>query len=155
MSLTDISPSVLREVLRLHEKKEKLQDEIKEIDARIDKIGAESGAVSSAPAKRRGRPRKASRKRAGKRAGKRAVKQAASAAPRKAVKRGRSAGRSGTLKDKVIDVLQSAGAQGMKVSDLARAVKSKPQNLFVWFNSTGKKLREVQKIGPGHYRWKS
>ncbi|MEX1118893.1 MAG: hypothetical protein WEB60_08880 [Terrimicrobiaceae bacterium] len=48
--------------------------------------------------------------------------------------------------------LNEAGASGVAVRDLAKKFKIKPQNIHVWFSSTGRKIAEIERLGEGRYR---
>lgn len=69
-----------------------------------------------------------------------------------AAKRGRRSGRRGALKDLILDLLQEAGEAGLAVKDVAARLGLNPANVHVWFSTTGKKLKEVEKAGRGMYR---
>jgi hypothetical protein len=59
----------------------------------------------------------------------------------------------GQLKESVLALVKAAGSSGITVADLAAKLGAKPKNLFVWFHSTGKRVTELQKVGPGRYAW--
>lgn len=59
----------------------------------------------------------------------------------------------GALKAAIIALLQGAGASGLTVKDIAAQLKVKPGNVHVWFSSTGKKIVEINKVGPGKHAW--
>lgn len=67
----------------------------------------------------------------------------------------RGAGRAkrGSVKESVIEQLKGAGKEGVSVTDLAAALNTKPQNLYTWFNQTGKKISQIKKVGRGSYRY--
>lgn len=159
MTLANITPSEIKEAVRLLEKKQKLQSELQEVDSQLAKLG---GGASSAPAPRRA-PKSRRKARGGKRKAKAASAPAATpsairkpAAAKKPAKRGKGGkrGRTGALKEKVIGALKAAGAKGITVKELSGQLGVKPQNLFVWFNATGKKDPNVVKLRPGAYRYK-
>ena len=58
----------------------------------------------------------------------------------------------GGLGAKVLKALESAGDAGVKVTELANALKVKAGNLHVWFATTGKKNPAIKKAGKGHYK---
>jgi len=58
-------------------------------------------------------------------------------------------GRSGGLKGKILALLDAAGADGLRVKDIAEKLKTKPPRISVWFSTTGKQL--TTKIEPGRY----
>ncbi len=61
----------------------------------------------------------------------------------------------GRLSDAVHAALQAAGKDGALIRDMAKTIGVNPRNLFVWFATTGKKFKSIQKIGPGFYRMQS
>lgn len=80
---------------------------------------------------------------------------AAPAAPKaKPAKAGRKPARRqrGYLSVAVQAALKAAGKDGIGVRDLAKSLGLDPRNLFVWFSTTGKKLKAIKKVSPGHYR---
>ena len=56
-----------------------------------------------------------------------------------------------STKDRVIAVLQSAGKDGMSVADVAEKLGVKKNTLNVWFYTTGKKVKEIKKVGRGRF----
>ena len=58
----------------------------------------------------------------------------------------------GELKEKIISALRAAGKAGLTVGDLSKKLRVKRANLYVWFNGTGRNVREIKKIGPATYR---
>jgi hypothetical protein len=69
-------------------------------------------------------------------------------------KKTRKRGKPGKTGAKVLQALTAAGAKGIRVVDLSKKLKIKPANLYVWFQTTGKKVKEIQKTAPGHYVYK-
>jgi hypothetical protein len=61
-------------------------------------------------------------------------------------------GQRGLLKQKITAALESAGALGVKVKDLAAALDTKPVNIHSWFHSALKRDKSITKITGGHYR---
>lgn len=61
-------------------------------------------------------------------------------------------GKRGELAARIMEQLQSAGKTGIKVRDVAERIGVNPKNLFIWFATTGKKNKAIQKIGQGEYR---
>ncbi len=51
--------------------------------------------------------------------------------------------------------LAAAGAAGVRVKDLAVAMKTKPVNIYSWFHANLKRIPSIQKLTGGHYRLKS
>lgn len=127
MDISHINSSVLRKLLSLSEKKDILLEKIKEIEQEI--VTATLGRSPASASK---------------------TTPAAPKAPRK-TRRGRS-GRRGALKDRILTILTAAGESGARVRDIAAQLKIAPQNIHVWFSSTGKKLGIVEKIEAGRYK---
>jgi len=63
-----------------------------------------------------------------------------------------SSGKRGAIKGFILDTLQAAGEAGVAVKDLASKLGVKPGNIHVWFATTGKTIKEIQKVGPGIFR---
>lgn len=60
--------------------------------------------------------------------------------------------RRGALKEKIMAALETAGAAGVRVKDLAAELATKPVNIHSWFHSTSKRNPAIRKISGGHYR---
>ena len=59
----------------------------------------------------------------------------------------------GALKDTVIALLKEAGAAGLSVKDLSAKTGVKGANIHAWFFTTGKKIKEIQKVGKSTHAW--
>ena len=59
----------------------------------------------------------------------------------------------GMLKDSVISELKAAGSQGITVESLAKKLNRDTKNLHSWFNITGKKIKNIRRIGRGLFHW--
>ncbi len=59
----------------------------------------------------------------------------------------------GALKAAIIELLKGAGSAGLTVKEIAARLKAKPGNIHVWFSSTGKRVKEINKVGTGQYAW--
>jgi hypothetical protein len=58
----------------------------------------------------------------------------------------------GELQEKIFNSLKEAGAEGITVRDLADKLQVKKyKNLFIWFATTGKKHKNIKKIGTARY----
>ena len=68
----------------------------------------------------------------------------------RAPRRGR---RRAKLKDKILKALQVAGESGKSVKELAEELKANPGSVSVWFYTTGKKIKGLNKIGPARYSY--
>ena len=58
----------------------------------------------------------------------------------------------GTYREYIMAALQAAGSVGVRVKDLALAMKTKPVNIHSWFHSNLKRIPSIVKIRGGHYR---
>ncbi|MHB8523164.1 MAG: hypothetical protein ACYDH9_20760 [Limisphaerales bacterium] len=69
----------------------------------------------------------------------------------------KATGRSGKgeLKARIIEQIKAAGKQGISIKELVPLLKSKYANVIVWFQTTGKKVKEIKKMAPGRYAWRS
>jgi hypothetical protein len=63
---------------------------------------------------------------------------------------GRSA--RGALKLLILRALTAAGSAGVRVKDLAATLGVKSVNIHSWFQTSGKKIGEIKKIGEARYR---
>lgn len=69
-------------------------------------------------------------------------------------KRGPHRGRRRTgLKDGILKSLQAAGKEGVTVKELATSLKAKPASVSVWFYTTGKKIKGIQKVARAKYAY--
>lgn len=133
MSL-NISTASLRALISLTEKKEKLTKELSSIEGQISAVfgGAAFTASKSAVRKIRGggdvgngRPKRLGKKR----------------------------GKHGKTKGLILEALKAAGSAGISVKELSAKLGLKNSNVHVWFSTTGKTLKEIQKTGKGTYRF--
>ena len=127
----------LREMLALEEKRTVLQGQLNAIDQRMSALKSSifSGGQLSSPSmaspagRTRGRPP--------------GSKNASKDASR------------GTHREYIMAALEAAGSAGVRVKDLAIAMKTKPVNIHSWFHSNLKRTPSIQKVTGGHYRLKS
>ena len=124
MNLASISAADFVKIARLLKAKEALLAKVADIDAEL--AAFESGAAIDA---RRGRPAKVA------------------GAP----KAGRA--KRGALKDTIISMLKDAGKAGLSVKDIAARTGIKGANIHAWFFTTGKKIKEIQKVGKSTHAW--
>lgn len=124
MSL-NLSSASLRELVTLTEKREKLTNELSAIEAQI---AAAIGGTSP--------------------------KNGRKVESKRAVKAQKKRGKRGAVKELVLAALKEAGEAGIAVKHLAAKLAIKPQNLHVWFHTTGKKSGLVEAAGKGVYRLK-
>lgn len=76
--------------------------------------------------------------------------------PAKASKPGRKPGKRGKrgkLKDSVLAILQESGKGGITVKEIAAKVNREPANIYTWFFNTGKKIKQVKKVGEAKWAW--
>ena len=129
MSLSTLSSAQLARLIGLVKEKEALQ-------AKLDSIDAELTALESGKAAPKKRGRKPGRPPG---SGAKAV--------------GRAGRKSKRLKEPLLKALAAAGSSGIKVKDLAVALKVKPGNIFSWFYTTGKKIKGIKKVGEAKYAY--
>ncbi len=125
MDISKLSSAQLARAIRLVKEKETLQ-------AKLDRVVSELGTLEGGTPTRRGPGR-----------------------PPKSVGRppGRKARRGKRLKDTLLKTLKSAGSEGITVKDLAAKLKVKPNNVFSWFYTTGKKVSGIKKVGEARYAY--
>lgn len=168
MDTAHINTATLRDLLKLTEKRDALLGELKQIEAAISRTA--SGRAAAPAAATDASPTAPKVKRKTRRRRKNAAAPKVAAAPtdpkaakavkapkaKKAVKAStrKSSGKRGALKSRILSALSEAGAKGITVKDLSKDLGVKSQNIHVWFSSTGKKMKEIHKIGPGVYRLK-
>ena len=149
MSLNKITSSELRTLIPIVERKERLQEELAEIESKL------STYLSPEPV-RRGLRRRL------KPGGIRVRKPSKERVPEPKVQKGKltsapfsrglkSGRKRGSLKDLILVALKKAGPQGLGVKELAAALSAKSNRLHVWFSTTGKNVEGLTKVGPG--RW--
>jgi hypothetical protein len=129
MKLSELTSSQLGELSRLIAQREKVEAQLRQIEDKLERFGG--GAVAAV---RRGRPAK----------GAKPAKAAGRRGPRKGSKPGR-------LKETLLAALHGAGAAGASVQDLSKKLKIKPNNLYSWFYTTGKKVAGLKRIASGNY----
>lgn len=127
MDLSHITSQSLRRILTLTERKDELVKLVAELETEISKV---LSGVAAPIVK---------------------VTKAPKAAPVRKSRKPRSSGKvkAGGLKGKILSVLESAGAEGLKIKEIAAKVGAPAANVSVWFSTTGKKL--TQKLEPGRY----
>jgi G:T/U-mismatch repair DNA glycosylase len=126
--LRDIPSAALKELVKLSERKEALMARIQEIDREMlrvqNKFGIPSKDEQSAAVTVSGTSRQSGRQRA----------------------------QRGALKEKIVATLRERGAKGATVGELSQKLRVPSANLYVRFNSTGKNVRGLKKIGAAKYR---
>lgn len=76
--------------------------------------------------------------------------------PAKAQKKTKGAGKRGKrgqLKDSILAILQESGKGGITVKEIAAKVNREPANIHTWFFNTGKKTKQVKKVGEAKWAW--
>ncbi len=183
MNLTQLTSTQFKQIVSFLEKKEALQARVNEIDQELSAFdgGEAKPAPVPAPAAAAGRgkykrsPAARARMAAGQKARWARKNGGVSAGPvnepslapystvtakpgRKArvkVAKAGEASRSkrGAVKEAIIAVVQAAGKAGISVKDVATRLGVKYGNVSVWFGSTGKKVKEIKRVGRGTYAW--
>ena len=129
--LRNIPSSVLKQLVKLSERREGLMSQIQQVDREIVRLESRFGV----PAVDEGRA---------------SVTISTKGAPR-ARKTGRRM-RRGALREAILGALRAAGKGGTTVKQLSEKLRVPTANLYVWFNASGKKVRGLKKIGPATYR---
>ena len=131
MDISKLTPSLLRHILKLSERKEALLEELKKIETDIFTHFKGETIPSSIADKKSSLKQKKSNQ---------AKRSNSKRTPR------------GMIKEQIFQALAEAGSAGMKVSDIAQKIGAKNANVHVWFTNTGKKIPEIERLGPGHFR---
>ena len=143
MSLNNISSAALRRLISIVERKERVQEELREIESKLSTYVSEPTIPSTRTLRRM---RKSGAVRASKqvKAPKAKLQQAES----------KSSARRGALKDALLAALQKADGAGIAIKDLSKTLGVKAQNLHVWFSSTGRKIKGITKVSAGRWAYK-
>jgi AraC-like DNA-binding protein len=59
----------------------------------------------------------------------------------------------GQIKEQVIEILKSSGPSGITLKELSQQLGVNSRRLSIWFTTTGKKVKEIQRLGRGQYGW--
>jgi hypothetical protein len=132
MELSNLSSAQLSQLIQLIKQKESLQEQLERIEISLAGIG-QSRSPGRPRGRKPGRPAKLK------------VKAAVGRPP------GRQGRRGKRLKDSLLKLLKGAGSEGITVKDLAAKLKVKPNNVFSWFYTTGKKVSGIKKVGEAKY----
>ena len=125
MSLSTLSSAQLSRLIGLIKEKESLQAKLEKVEAALQSL--ETGKSASKKRGRKpGRP------------------------PGVKAETGRKSKR---LKAPLLKALSAAGASGITVKELADKLKVKPNNVFSWFYTTGKKISGIKKVGEARYAY--
>ena len=130
MSLNTLTAAELKKIISLVERKETLQAQVAKIDAELATYEG-------------GQPAQATKGTQGRKPGLRAQPKAPKA---KGVKRG-------AVTETTIELIKGAGKSGITVKELAAKLGVNYNRVFTWFYSTGKKIKDIKKVGPGKYQW--
>ena len=147
MSLNNITSAELRQLISIVERKERVQEELREIESKLSTYVSPESTTPSTRTPRRTRKSRAVR----------ASKQPLEVkAPKSKVQQAESetGQRRGALKDSILAALQKADGAGIAIKDLSRTLGVKAQNLHVWFSSTGRKVKGVTKVSAGRWAYK-
>jgi len=133
------SPQIehLKQMLSLEEKRAAVQGELAALDAKLADLKRRlvgGGAAAAAAVARIS---------------------ASAAAPKvtasKSKPRSKRSGR-GELKSQIFSALEKAGANGLKVMELAKSLGTKPANIYAWFHAAVKRYPTIKKTDAGTYR---
>ncbi len=133
MDISKLSSAQLARAIRLVKKKETLQAQM---DAVVREIESLEGGTPVRRGRKPGRPPKSAGRPVGRPPGR---------------PPGRKGRRGKRLKESLLKTLKSAGAEGITVKDLAAKLGVKPNNVFSWFYTTGKKVSGIKKVGEARY----
>ncbi|PWU06588.1 MAG: hypothetical protein C5B47_07365 [Verrucomicrobia bacterium] len=131
MNIESFTSASMEELVTLAKRREDLLEKVKAVEADITRL-----LGGSAPSRvgRKGRPPKAQ-------------------TPQKRGRKGNRGQKPGALKERILEVLEHAGENGITVADIASKLGVPKANVHVWFSTTGKRLGEVRKIEPGRFRF--
>ncbi len=139
MNLTTLTSRDLSRIQKLIERKESLTQQIAEINSELEAM--ESGVSQPARVVTHAN-------------GAAAAPSARKIAKAVTIKKRKGKTVRGQLKEMITGQLKSAGIQGMRVKDLAAKLGTSYGNVTAFFQSTGKKIKEIKKIGRGQFAWK-
>jgi hypothetical protein len=143
MSLNNISSAELRQLIAIVERKERVQEELREIESKLSTYVSEP-TIASTRTLRRVRKSRAVRASKQVKAAKAKLQQADS----------KSGKRHGALRDSILAALQKTDGAGIPIKELSRTLGVKTQNLHVWFSSTGRKVKGITKVSAGRWAYK-
>lgn len=168
MEISNLSADKLRDLIKLVERRDALTSELKKVEAAI--VALTSGETAPAPKRVSTRKRRQDRRfttaklvapadkasEASKAATAAKGVKAAEAPKAKSSEatQVKDTGRRGKLKSSILAILKAAGPEGIAVKDVAAKLKAKPQNIHVWFSSTGKKVPGLVRVSEGRYSLK-
>ncbi len=62
-------------------------------------------------------------------------------------------GRQGQSKEAITALLKKAGDRGISLKDICQKLGMSQSRINSWMHATGKKLKEIKKLGRGVYAW--
>ena len=124
--LRSIPSNVLKQLVKLSERKEAHLAEIQSIDRQINRVQQQFGIPSMEPSV------------------------STSVAPARRAPSHRA--KRGALKRKILSELRRAGKKGATVGQLSARLRVPSANLYVWFNGTGRNVPNLKKIAAARYR---
>jgi len=142
MDLSKLNLSNLSKAFPLLEKRESLIQQLEALEKQV--VSILGGTAVSASASKSSRPAKSSGKR-GKKAGR------SKTSAKKTSRKGASLGRRGAVKEGIMEILTKAGSAGASAKEISAKLNLPPQNVHVWFSTTGRKIKSIVKKGPGHW----
>jgi hypothetical protein len=132
MALLNLSSAQLAHLIRLVKEKETLLAQLAHVDSALTAL--EGGKTPGKRGRKPGRPPKVAGRGPGR-------------PPGKTGRRGKR------IKAPLLKLLKSAGPGGITVKELAAKLKIKPNNVFSWFYTTGKKVSGIKKVGEAKYSY--
>jgi hypothetical protein len=132
MALLNLSSAQLAHLIRLVKEKETLLAQVARVDSALTAL--EGGKAPGKRGRKPGRPPKVAGRGPGR-------------PPGKTGRRGKR------IKAPLLKLLKSAGPGGITVKELAAKLKIKPNNVFSWFYTTGKKVSGIKKVGEAKYSY--
>ena len=63
--------------------------------------------------------------------------------------------RRGGLKEAILEQLRAAGKPGVAVKEIAASIGANTASVAVWFYTTGKKMKEIKKVGRGQFSFRA
>ena len=131
MALLNLTSAQLAQLIGLVKEKESLQEQLDRVNSSLEALES-GGTVPKRRGRKPGRPAKAGK---------------VGRPPGKTGKRGKR------LKTPLLKLLKNAGSGGITVKELAAKLKVKPNNVFSWFYTTGKKVKGITKVGEAKYSY--
>ena len=126
MNTKQLSSQTLKKALALSEQKESYQARIAEIDAQLEALFADEPTKPILKAK--------------------ALKGSAGRKSARATQQGHH-------KEAITGLIKPAGRKGITLKEIRKQLRLSPNSLNSWMHSTGKKIKEIKKIGSGQYAW--